>query len=79
MSLRDTRGFLLLAGLNSRDRRAILLGLGILLPAVAYALGVKPYRAALEGVRDRVAAEQELLARELALLEAAPTLPGELQ
>jgi hypothetical protein len=79
MSLKDTRGFLLLAGLNPRDRRAILLGLGILLPAVAYVLGVKPYRTALEGVRDRVDAEQELLARELALLEAAPTLPEELQ
>ena len=79
MSLKDTRGFLLLNGLNSRDRRAILVGLGILLPAVAYVLGVKPYRAALDGVRDRVAAERELLTRELALLAAAPTLPGELQ
>ncbi len=68
MSLKDTRGFLLLNGLTPRDRRAILVGLGILLPAVAYVLGVRPYRAALEGVRDRVAAERELLTRELALL-----------
>ena len=79
MSLKDTRGFLLLNGMASRDRRAVLLGLGILLPAMAYVLGVKPYRAALEGVRDRVIAEQELLSRELALLSDGPTLPGELQ
>ena len=79
MSLKDTRGFLLLNGMASRDRRAVLLGLGILLPAMAYVLGVKPYRAALEGVRDRVIAEQELLSRELALLAAAPSVPRELQ
>jgi hypothetical protein len=79
MSLNDTRGFLLLNRMAPRDRRAILLGLFILLPAMAYFLGVKPYWAALEGVRDRVAAEGELLARELALLEAAPSLPGELE
>jgi len=79
MSLRDTRGFLLLNGLSSRDRRAILIGMGVLLPAIAYVLGVRPYRTALEAVRDRVAAEQELLARELSLLASAPTLPGLLQ
>ncbi len=79
MSLRDTRGFLLFAGLSSRDRRAVFLGLGILLPAAVYILGIKPYRTALDGVRDRVAAEEGLLVRELALLETAPTLPGELQ
>ena len=79
MSLKDTRGFLLMNGLAARDRRAILLGVGILLPAVAHVLGVRPYRNALEGVRDRVMAEQEVLSRELALLEEASTLPEELQ
>jgi hypothetical protein len=79
MRLNDVRGFLLLGGMAQRDRRAILLGLGILLPAVAYVLGVKPYRVALEGVRDRVTAERELLTREVALLAAGPTLPEELQ
>jgi hypothetical protein len=78
MSLTDRRGFLLLNGLAPRDRRAILVGLGILFPVVVYVMGVKPYRAALDGVRDRVAVETELLARELALLEAAATLPEEL-
>jgi hypothetical protein len=75
----DNRGFLLLAGLAPRDRRAILLGLGILLPAVVYVLGVRPYRAALEDARDRVAAERELLTREMALLSTAAALPGQLQ
>ena len=79
MKLSDTRGFLLLNGLASRDRRAIYLGLGILLPAVVYVLGVRPYRAALEEVRDQTVAEEELLARELALLTRAPELPGELK
>jgi hypothetical protein len=79
MSFLNDRGFLLLNGLTPRDRRAVLLGLGILLPAAAYVFGVKPYREALADVRDRVAAEQELLVRELALLESAPTLPGEIQ
>jgi hypothetical protein len=78
MRLSDTRGFLLLNGMAPRDRRAVYLGLAILLPAAGYVLGVKPYRAALEDVRDRTVAEEELLARELALLDQAPVLPGEL-
>ena len=75
MNLLNRRGFLLLNGLAPRDRRALLIGLGILLPVGAYVLGVKPYRAALEDVRDRVQAERELLARELELLEAGPGMP----
>jgi len=79
MRLKDTRGFLLLSGLALRDRRAILLGLGLLLPAAVWILGVKPYRAALENVRDRVVVEKGLLVRELALLETAPTLPEKIR
>ena len=79
MSLKNSRGFLLLGGLNSRDRRAILLGLAILLPAAGYVLGWKPYKAALEDVRDRVAAEQELLARELEVMESSASLPEEIR
>jgi len=79
MRLKDTRGFLLLNGLALRDRRAIFLGLGLLLPAAVWVLGVKPYRAALENVRDRVVVEKGLLVRELALLETAPTLPEKIR
>jgi hypothetical protein len=79
MRIQDTRGFLLLNGLAPRDRRAILVGLAILLPAVVYVLGVKPYLAALSDIRDRVAVEQRALAGELDLLENAETLPDEIQ
>lgn len=79
MKLNDQRGFLLLKSLSPRDRRAIYLGLGILLPALFYVLGVKPYRSALEDVRNRVAVQRGLLERELALLTSAGTLAGELQ
>jgi hypothetical protein len=79
MSLKDTRGFLMLNGLALRDRRAILLGLGLLLPVAVWVLGVKPYWAALEDVRDRVVVEKGLLARELALLETAPMLPEKIR
>ena len=40
MNFLNQRGFLLLNGLAPRDRRAILIGLAILLPAVVYVLGV---------------------------------------
>jgi hypothetical protein len=76
MRIRGEEGFLLLRGLAPRDRRAILLGVAVLAPALVYVLGVRPYREALAGVRDRVQAERELLARELALLESASDLPG---
>ena len=79
MIWKDTRGFLLLNGLSPRDRRAILIGLAILVPAAVYVLGVKPYQAALGEVRDRVSAERELLARELALLESSDSLPAAIQ
>lgn len=77
--IEDKRGFLLLGGLNPRDRRAILLGLGILLPAAGYVLGWKPYQVALEDVRDRVVAEQELLTRELEVMKTSGALPEEIR
>lgn len=74
MSLLGKEGFLLLNGLAPRDRRAILLGVAVLVPALLYVFAVRPYRAAMSDVRDRIAAEQELLARELSLLETAPDM-----
>lgn len=75
MNLGGYRGFLPWRSLNPRDRRAILLGLVAVIPALAYVLVVRPYRSALADVRDRAAAEQELLERELALLASAPGIP----
>jgi hypothetical protein len=75
MRMLGEEGFLLLRGLAPRDRRAILLGLAVMVVAAAYVLGVRPYREALGGVRDRVQAERELLTRELALLESASEIP----
>jgi hypothetical protein len=64
--------------LAARDRRAVLLGLAILLPAFAWVGIVRPYRAALTDVRERVAAEQALLTREEELLRNADRLPEQM-
>jgi len=61
--------------LAPRDRRAVLLGLAAAVPILGYAFLVRPYRGAMADVRERVAVERDLLARELALLAAAPWLP----
>ena len=58
--------------MNRRDRRALLLGVAILVPSLGWIWGVRPYRAALGDTRDRIAAEGEALARERsAVLEAS--------
>jgi len=46
-----------------------------MVPTLGYALAVRPYRAALADLQDRIAAEREILGRELALLESASHLP----
>jgi len=74
MNLGGRDGFLFLGSMASRDRRAILGGLAILLPAFLWVVGVRPYRAALAEVQERVEAERELLSRELALLESSGAL-----
>jgi hypothetical protein len=79
MKWRDNRGFLFFSGLAPRDRRAILIGLCVLLPAAVYVLGVRPYRAALAEIRDLVSAEQDLLRRERDLLASADAMPWEME
>jgi hypothetical protein len=79
MNLSDRGGFLFFSSLDPRDRRAILIGLGILIPSAGYVLAWKPYKTSLEDVRDRVVAEQELLSRELEVMEMSGSLPWEIQ
>jgi hypothetical protein len=67
---------LMLRTLAPRDRRAVLVGAAVLLPALLFTVAVQPYRAALADVRDRTAAERALLEREEALLAQAAVLPG---
>lgn len=52
--------------MGSRDKRAVLLGLAILVPALAFIWGVKPLRLALAETNDRIATERAALAREQA-------------
>ncbi len=73
------RGPLLVSGLAPRDRRAILLGSLVLVPALLYVMAVRPYRAALTDLGERVEIERELLSRERDLLAAAAALPTEIQ
>ena len=54
--------------MSDRDRRALRLGLLVLVPALLWVWGVRPYRAALGDARDRLAVQRAALARERALL-----------
>jgi hypothetical protein len=57
--------------MGSRDMRALLLGLAILVPSLGWIWGVRPLRTALAETHDRIAAEREALSREQsAVLEA---------
>lgn len=61
--------------LSDRDRRALIIGLLLLLPALLFFGVFTPYREALASVNDRIVAERALLERETALIEAAHELP----
>lgn len=64
---------LAMRNLAPRDRRAVLLGALVLVPALLWVAAVQPYRAALADVRERTATERALLQRELALIDAGAT------
>jgi hypothetical protein len=58
--------------MNQRDRRAVLVGLAILVPSLGWIWGVRPLRAAIADTNDRISMEREALAREqAAVLEAS--------
>ena len=65
--------------LSPRDRRAIRLGLLVLLPALLWVGVVRPWRRSLDETRDRLETERGLLARERALIAAAASLPDALR
>ena len=61
---------------SPRERRSIVIGLLVVLPALAWIYGIRPYREALADARDEVSTQRDLLARELALLEDAERYPA---
>jgi hypothetical protein len=79
MRLGGRDGFLFLGSMAPRDRRAILLGLAILVPSFVWVLGVRPYRAALANVRESVEVERDRLRRELDLLASSTALPSAME
>jgi hypothetical protein len=64
-----------MSAMRTRDRRAILVGVLVLAPALAFIWGVRPYLAALDMARDRLDAERATLAREQGALAAARRNP----
>jgi hypothetical protein len=61
--------------MNERDRRAVAIGVLVLLPFALFLWGVRPFRAALSDARDQLETERATLARERAALAAATRNP----
>lgn len=74
-TLARVRDVLLLRTISGRDRRAVIIGLAVLLPALLWIVAVRPYRTAMADLNQRVDTERALLEREEALIAAAPDLP----
>ncbi|HEX2202758.1 MAG TPA: type II secretion system protein GspM [Longimicrobium sp.] len=66
------------ADMSPRDRRALVLGGAVLVPALLFALVVRPLAGSLGEVRERTRMERELLAREMGLLRQAGEFPARL-
>jgi hypothetical protein len=62
--------------MSPKDRRAIILGAVIVLPALIFIWGVRPYRNAMEVTRDELETARLALAREKAAVAAEPADPG---
>ena len=58
-----------------RERRTVILGLCVVIPWLLF-VGSRPYRTALADAREQLATQQDLLARELALLEDLERYPA---
>jgi hypothetical protein len=61
--------------MTPRDRRAVTLGVLVLLPFAVYLWGVRPFRAALSDARDQLETERATLARERAAVAGAAQNP----
>ena len=61
--------------MSAKDRRAITLGLGIVVPSLIAVFGVKPYFVALSDARQQLSVERETLVREKAAIDAAHRNP----
>ncbi len=79
MSGRRVPGLGALDRLAPSDRRAILLGLAVIVPALVIVFGVRPFYGALTDAQERLIAEREVLGRELQLLESAAVLPKDIK
>jgi hypothetical protein len=64
------------AAMKSRDRRAVVLGLAILIPSLGWVYAGRPAVAALAELNDRIASERDALARERAAIAEATRNPA---
>lgn len=64
-----------LTRLSPRDRRALALGVMVLVPVLLFRGAVQPYLRARAALAERLAAQRELLERELSVFAAAQRLP----
>jgi hypothetical protein len=65
-----------MASLSPRDRRAIVIGTFVLAPAFGLAYGVRPFARALTERHLAASLQRDLLARERAVVAAAPGTPA---
>ena len=65
------------AAMNTRDRRALMLGAVVAIPGLAIPLVVKPYVNAVSSVREQTDDERDRLAREQRSIADLRTLPTE--
>jgi len=70
------RALLSFERLTPRDRRALRIGLILVLPVLLWTFVARPWRAALADTRDQLEVERALLAREQGLLQSADALPA---
>ncbi len=63
------------SAMSGRDRRAVVWGGSVVLLALLYIWGVRPYQAALADARDQLATERATLARERAAILTARRNP----